>query len=179
MLPDPRSRRQPDGVHGWSRDLRPGRAIAWTDQTWTGRQLAGGVIYELHVGTFTPEGTLAAAIDRLDHLVELGVDFVELMPVNAFNGTHNWGYDGVLWYAVHEAYGGPRGVPASSSTPAMQRGLGVIQDVVYNHLGPSGNYLPRVRAVPATPAASTPGASRPTWTARTPTRSGATSSTTR
>src|SRR4051795_5628425 len=108
---------------------------------WDGVQLPGSVVYELHVGTFTPEGTLDAALTRLDHLVSLGVDLVELMPVNAFNGTHNWGYDGVLWGAVHEGYGGPE---------AYQRfvdgchaaGLGVIQDVVYNHLGPSGNYLP-------------------------------------
>ncbi|WP_344089184.1 alpha-amylase family glycosyl hydrolase, partial [Luedemannella helvata] len=117
-------------------------AHEWADAAWTGRQLAGGVISELHVGTYTPEGTLDSAIDRLDHLVELGIDFVELLPVNAFNGTHNWGYDGVLWYAVHEAYGGPaayqRFVDACHS-----RGLAVIQDVVYNHLGPSGNYLPR------------------------------------
>ena len=78
-------------------------------RAWTGRQLAGAVIYELHIGTFTPAGTLDAAIDKLDHLVDLGVDFVELLPVNAFNGDHNWGYDGVLWYAVQESYGGPAG----------------------------------------------------------------------
>ena len=98
-------------------------------------------IYELHLGTFTPEGTLDAALGRLDHLRSIGVDLVELMPVNSFNGTHNWGYDGVDWFAVDETYGGPE---------AYQRfvdgchaaGLGVIQDVVYNHLGPSGNYLP-------------------------------------
>ena len=141
VLPDPRSRRQPDGVHGWSRTYDPD-LFTWTDQKWNGRQLAGGIIYELHVGTFTPEGTFAAAIERLDHLVALGVDFVELMPVNAFNGTHNWGYDGVLWYAVHESYGGPRGYQAFVDA-CHAAGLGVIQDVVYNHLGPSGNYLPQ------------------------------------
>jgi maltooligosyltrehalose trehalohydrolase len=138
--PDPRSRRQPAGVHERSRTFDPD-AFEWTDEHWTGRQLAGSVIYEMHLGTFTPEGTLDAAIDRLDHLVALGVDLVELLPVNAFNGTHNWGYDGVLWYAVHEGYGGPaayqRFVDACHAA-----GLGVIQDVVYNHLGPSGNYLP-------------------------------------
>lgn len=140
VRPDPRSLRQPRGVHDLSAvvDLD---AHAWADAAWTGRQLAGGVIYEMHVGTFTPEGTLDAASRRLDHLVELGIDFVELLPVNAFNGVHNWGYDGVLWYAVHEAYGGPaayqRFVDACHAA-----GLGVIQDVVYNHLGPSGNYLP-------------------------------------
>jgi maltooligosyltrehalose trehalohydrolase len=138
--PDPRSRRQPAGVHQRSQTYDPS-AFTWTDQSWTGRQLPGAVIYELHVGTFTPEGTLDSAIDRLDHLRSIGVDLVELMPVNAFNGSHNWGYDGVDWYAVPESYGGP---------PAYQRfvdachaaGLGVVQDVVYNHLGPSGNYLP-------------------------------------
>ena len=140
-LPDPRSRRQPHGVHELSRTF-DASAFDWTDARWTGRQLAGGVIYELHIGTFTPEGTLDAAAARLDHLVALGVDFVELLPVNAFNGSHNWGYDGVLWYAVQESYGGPaayqRFVDACHAA-----GLAVIQDVVYNHLGPSGNYLPR------------------------------------
>ena len=140
VLPDPRSKRQRDGVHGWSRTYDPS-SYAWTDEKWTGRQLAGGVIYEMHVGTFTPEGTLAAAIDKLDHLVELGIDFVELLPVNDFNGTHNWGYDGVLWYAVHELYGGPAGYQRFVDA-CHERGLAVIQDVVYNHLGPSGNYLP-------------------------------------
>ena len=106
VLPDPRSPRQPDGVHERSQLWRPA-ADAWTDHDWHGRSIAGGVIYELHIGTFTGEGTLDSAIDRLDHLVDLGVDFVELMPVNAFAGTHGWGYDGVLWYAVHEPYGGP------------------------------------------------------------------------
>jgi maltooligosyltrehalose trehalohydrolase len=141
VLPDPRSRRQPDGVHGWSRTYDPD-SFGWTDEAWTGRQLAGGVIYELHVGTFTEEGTLTAAIDRLDHLVRLGIDFVELMPVNAFNGPHNWGYDGVFWYAVHEPYGGPLAYQQFVDA-CHARGLAVIQDVVYNHLGPSGNYLPQ------------------------------------
>jgi malto-oligosyltrehalose trehalohydrolase len=139
-LPDPRSRWQPHGVHGLSRTFDPA-AFTWHDQAWTGRQLAGSVVYELHLGTFTPEGTLDAAVARLPHLVELGVDFVELMPVNAFNGDRGWGYDGVAWFAVHEPYGGPdayrRFVDACHA-----HGLGVVQDVVYNHLGPSGNYLP-------------------------------------
>ena len=99
------------------------------------------MIYELHIGTFTPEGTFDAALGRLDHLRSIGVDFVEVMPVNAFNGTHNWGYDGVLWSAVHEAYGGPAGYQRFVDG-CHAAGLGVIQDVVYNHLGPSGNYLP-------------------------------------
>jgi maltooligosyltrehalose trehalohydrolase len=140
-LPDPRSRRQPDGVHALSQTFDPGR-YAWSDSKWYGRQLAGGVIYELHVGTFTPDGTLTSAMDKLDHLVDLGVDFVELMPVNAFNGAHNWGYDGVHWFAVHEAYGGPLAYQQFVDA-CHECGLAVIQDVVYNHLGPSGNYLPQ------------------------------------
>ncbi len=95
----------------------------------------------MHVGTFTPEGTLDAAIERLGHLVDLGVDFVELLPVNGFDGTHNWGYDGVLWYTVQESYGGPAAYQRFVDA-CHQRGLGVVQDVVYNHLGPSGNYIP-------------------------------------
>ncbi len=138
--PDPRSRRQPNGVHELSRSYRH-QEFLWSDDGWTGRQLAGGVIYELHIGTFTQDGTFDAAIARLDHLVELGVDFVEVLPVNAFNGTHNWGYDGVLWYAVQETYGGPPGYQRFVDA-CHSRGIGVIQDVVYNHLGPSGNYLP-------------------------------------
>jgi maltooligosyltrehalose trehalohydrolase len=139
-LADPRSRRQPGGVHERSRTFDHA-AYAWQDGSWTGRQLAGSVIYELHVGTFTPEGTLDAALGKLDHLCSIGVDFVELMPVNAFNGTHNWGYDGVLWSAVHETYGGPAAYQRFVDGCHLA-GLGVIQDVVYNHLGPSGNYLP-------------------------------------
>lgn len=137
---DPRSRRQPDGVHASSAWFDPS-AFAWTDASWTGRQLAGGLVYELHVGTFTPEGTFDAAIGRLDHLASLGVTHVELLPVNAVNGAWNWGYDGVLWYAVHEAYGGPAGYQRFVDA-AHAAGLAVIQDVVYNHLGPSGNHLP-------------------------------------
>jgi len=140
VLPDPRSRRQPDGVHAESAAFSPS-AFSWSDASWKGRQLAGGVIYELHIGTFTPEGTLDSAVARLDHLVELGVDFVEVLPVNSFNGTHNWGYDGVLWYSVQETYGGPTAYQHFVDE-CHARGLGVIQDVVYNHLGPSGNYLP-------------------------------------
>jgi maltooligosyltrehalose trehalohydrolase len=140
-LPDPRSRWQPDGVHGPSRRYDHD-AFRWTDQAWTGRALAGAVLYELHVGTFTEAGTFDAARERLDHLVELGVDFVEVLPVNAFDGTAGWGYDGVAWGAVHEPYGGPdafkRFVDACHA-----RGLGVLLDVVYNHLGPSGAYLDR------------------------------------
>ncbi|WP_460462241.1 malto-oligosyltrehalose trehalohydrolase [Arthrobacter pigmenti] len=140
-LPDPRSRRQPHGVHQPSRTF-DADAHPWNDGDWTGRDLADGVIYELHIGTFTEAGTLDAAIERLPYLVELGIDFVEVLPVNAFNGTHNWGYDGVLWYAVQEEYGGPAAYQRFVDA-AHQHGIGVIQDVVYNHLGPSGNYLPQ------------------------------------
>lgn len=140
LRPDPRARRQPDGVHAASAAFDE-TAFSWTDSAWTGRQLAGGLIYELHVGTFTPAGTFDAAIQRLPHLVDLGITHVELLPVNAFNGQWNWGYDGVLWYAVHEGYGGPRAYQRFVDA-AHAHGLAVIQDVVYNHLGPSGNYLP-------------------------------------
>ena len=141
VLPDPRSPRQPDGVHERSQLWEPDQAD-WTDAQWGGRSIAGAVIYELHTGTFTPEGTLDAAIGKLDYLVDLGVDFVEPMPVNAFAGTHGWGYDGVLWYAVHEPYGGPKALVRFVDA-CHARGLGVLIDVVFNHLGPSGNYLPR------------------------------------
>ncbi len=140
-LPDPRSLHQPHGVHGPSR-VHDHTAFAWTDADWTGRPLDGAVVYELHVGTFTPQGTFAAVADRLDHLVDLGVTHVELMPVNAFDGTHGWGYDGVLWAAVHEPYGGPDALKALVDA-CHARGLAVLLDVVYNHLGPSGAYLPR------------------------------------
>ncbi len=138
--PDPRSRRQPAGVHERSRTF-DASTFQWTDQAWTGRQLAGAVVYELHVGTFTPEGTLDAAIGRLDHLLDIGVGLVELLPVNSFNGERNWGYDGVAWFAVDETYGGPEAYQRFVDA-CHAKGLGVVQDVVYNHLGPSGNYLP-------------------------------------
>lgn len=140
VRPDPRSMRQPGGVHERSR-VWDASAHAWQDAGWTGKPIAGGVIYELHVGTFTPEGTLDAAAGRLDHLREIGVTHVELLPMNAFNGTHNWGYDGVAWFAVHEGYGGPDAYQRFVDA-AHAAGLAVVQDVVYNHLGPSGNYLP-------------------------------------
>ena len=138
-VPDPRSPWQPHGVHELSRTFDTS-AFTWTDTAWHGRPLAGAIIYELHLGTFTPEGTLAAAATRFDHLKSIGVDFIELMPVNAFNGEYNWGYDGVGWYAVHHGYGGPAAYQEFVNA-AHAAGLGVIQDVVYNHLGPSGNYL--------------------------------------
>jgi maltooligosyltrehalose trehalohydrolase len=136
-LPDPRSRYLPDGVHGLGHVVETA-----APQPWAGRELRGSVIYELHIGTFTDGGTLDAAIGRLDDLVELGVDFVEPLPVNGFNGERNWGYDGVAWYAVDDTYGGPHAYVRFVDA-CHARGLGVIQDVVYNHFGPSGNYLPR------------------------------------
>ncbi|MEV6490679.1 malto-oligosyltrehalose trehalohydrolase [Actinoplanes sp. NPDC051633] len=139
-LPDPRSLWQPDGVHGLSR-VYDHTDFPWSDAAWTGRQLPGSVLYEMHVGTFTSEGTFDAAIERLDHLVDLGVDLVELLPVNSFNGEYNWGYDGVCWFAPHEAYGGPDGLKRFVDA-AHARGLGVVLDVVYNHFGPSGAYAP-------------------------------------
>ncbi|HET9657820.1 MAG TPA: malto-oligosyltrehalose trehalohydrolase [Kineosporiaceae bacterium] len=138
--PDPRSPWQPAGVHGPSRVFDPARHH-WNDTGWTGRDARGCVIYELHVGTFTAEGTLDAAATRLDHLVALGVDLVELMPVAAFDGRWGWGYDGVAPYAVHEPYGGPAALQRFVDA-AHVAGLAVCLDVVYNHLGPSGNYLP-------------------------------------
>lgn len=140
LLPDPRSRWQPDGVHGPSR-IYP-NDFAWSDSSWAGRDLVGAVIYELHVGTFTPGATLDSAIERLDYLADLGITHVELLPLNAFNGVWNWGYDGVDWYAVHAPYGGPDALKRFVDA-AHARGLAVVLDVVYNHLGPSGNYLPQ------------------------------------
>jgi maltooligosyltrehalose trehalohydrolase len=140
-LPDPRSAWQPHGVHGPSRVVDHG-AFEWHDQAWHGRPLAGSVVYELHVGTFSPEGTFDAVVDRLDHLVDLGVDFVELLPVNAFPGERGWGYEGVALFAVQDAYGGPDALKRLVDA-CHARGLGVLLDVVYNHLGPSGNYLGR------------------------------------
>ncbi|MFC1403751.1 MULTISPECIES: malto-oligosyltrehalose trehalohydrolase [Streptacidiphilus] len=141
LLPDPRSPRQPDGPDGPSQ-LTDHSAFSWSATPWQGRALPGSTIYELHIGTFTPEGTFDAAAARLDHLVELGVDLVELMPVCPFPGNHGWGYDGVSLWAVHEPYGGPEGLKRFVDA-AHRRGLGVVLDVVHNHLGPSGNYLPR------------------------------------
>jgi maltooligosyltrehalose trehalohydrolase len=115
-------------------------AFAWTDQRWRGIPLYGNVLYELHVATFTPEGTFDGVIGKLDHLVDLGVDILELLPVNAFPGRWGWGYEGVDLYAVFDPYGGPEGLKRLVDA-AHARGLGVVMDVVYNHFGPAGNYL--------------------------------------
>jgi maltooligosyltrehalose trehalohydrolase len=140
-LPDPASRWQPDGVHGRSR-VYDQDAYRWGDGQWPGRDLTDAVIYELHIGTFTPGATFDSAAQRLPHLVNLGITHVEVMPVNAVNGVWNWGYDGVDWYAVHEPLGGPDGLKRFVDA-CHAAGLAVILDVVYNHLGPSGNYLPK------------------------------------
>jgi maltooligosyltrehalose trehalohydrolase len=139
-LPDPRSAFQPGGVHGPSRVVDHG-AFAWNDGGWRGLPLAGSVLYECHIGTFSPEGTFDGAIGRLEHLAALGVDAIELMPVAEFSGDRGWGYDGVDLFAPHHAYGGPDGLKRLVDA-AHSRGLGVVMDVVYNHLGPAGNYLP-------------------------------------
>jgi len=140
-LPDPRSPWQPEGVHGRSRWVDHERSD-WSDAGWSPPDLASGVIYELHIGTFTPGGTFDSAIERLDDLVALGVSHVELMPVNEFPGDRGWGYDGVDLFAPHHAYGGPDGLKRLVDA-AHARGLAVLLDVVYNHFGPDGNYLPR------------------------------------
>ncbi|WBQ04770.1 malto-oligosyltrehalose trehalohydrolase [Kribbella sp. CA-293567] len=138
-MPDPRSPWQPDGVHGSSRVFDSSQ-FEWSDAEWAGRDVRGAVFYELHLGTFTPEGTLEAAAGHLDYLVALGVEVVSLMPVAAFPGRHGWGYDGVDLYAVHEPYGGPAELQRFVDR-CHAVGLAVCLDVVYNHLGPSGNYL--------------------------------------
>ena len=140
-LPDPRSPWQPEGVHGPSRVVDHA-AFKWTDREWRGMHLPSAVLYELHIGTFSAEGTFDGAIRRLDHLVDLGITAVEVMPVAEFSGERNWGYDGVDLYAPHHAYGGPTGFKRFVDT-CHRRGLGVVLDVVYNHLGPEGNHLPR------------------------------------
>jgi maltooligosyltrehalose trehalohydrolase len=138
VYPDPRSQWQPNGVHGLSR-IYNHTAFAWTDLSFQPLPLANAVIYELHVGTFTPQGTLDSAIEKLEYLRELGVTHVELMPVAAFAGEHGWGYDGVSIYAVHEPYGGPDALKGFVNA-AHENGLSVLLDVVYNHFGPVGNY---------------------------------------
>jgi maltooligosyltrehalose trehalohydrolase len=136
--PDPRSQWQPYGVHGMSR-VYDQKAFAWSDHAWQASPLSTAVIYELHVGTFTAEGTFDSTIERLDYLVELGITHVELMPVAAFPGGQGWGYDGTAMFAVTEQYGGPDGLKRLVDA-CHARGLAVLLDVVYNHFGPVGNY---------------------------------------
>jgi maltooligosyltrehalose trehalohydrolase len=137
--PDPRSLSQPDGVDGLSEVIDHG-AYRWGDRGWRGVPLPGAVLYELHVGTFTPSGTFEGAIERLGHLVSLGIDAVEVMPIAEFSGDRGWGYDSADLFAPHHAYGGPEGFKAFVDA-CHAAGLGVVLDVVYNHLGPAGNYL--------------------------------------
>ncbi len=139
LRPDPASRWQPFGVHGPSRVYDP-KKFEWNDQSWKGIALSDYLIYELHIGTFTPEGTFEAAINKLPHLRELGITAIELMPIIEFPNDRNWGYDGVYPYAPHHSYGGPNGLKRLIDA-CHQEGLAVIIDVVYNHLGPEGNYL--------------------------------------
>ena len=138
-FPDPRSPWQPQGVHGPSRWLEHG-TFEWSDAGWRAPPLACAIIMEIHVGTFTPQGTFDAVIDRLDHLAGLGITHLELMPVAEFPGDRGWGYDGVSLFAPHHAYGGPDGLKRLVDA-CHRRGLAVLLDVVYNHLGPDGNYL--------------------------------------
>ncbi|MEO6871030.1 MAG: malto-oligosyltrehalose trehalohydrolase [Chthoniobacterales bacterium] len=137
--PDPASRFNPSGVHGPSQVIDP-RDYEWRDESWSPPSVADLVIYELHIGTFTPEGTFRGAIGKLDHLVRLGINAIEIMPVADFPGERNWGYDGVLLYAPARVYGTPNDLRALVAA-AHAHGLAVILDVVYNHLGPDGNYL--------------------------------------
>ncbi|CAN5523166.1 malto-oligosyltrehalose trehalohydrolase [soil metagenome] len=136
--PDPRSPWQANGVHGPSRVVDH-KAFQWNDAAWQGPPLGGAVIYELHIGTFTPEGTFDAAIGKLDYLFELGITHIEIMPVAAFPGDFGWGYDGVSLFAVRHPYGGPEGLKRLVDA-CHQHGIGVLIDVVYNHFGPVGNY---------------------------------------
>ena len=136
--PDPASRFQPEGVHGPSEVVNS--VFPWRDHGWSGLAFEDYILYEIHVGTFTPKGTFDAAAQKLDDLKELGITAVELMPVGQFPGSRNWGYDGVLPFAVQASYGGPAGLKRFVDA-CHQRGLAVVLDVIYNHLGPEGNYL--------------------------------------
>ncbi|MFA4904759.1 MAG: malto-oligosyltrehalose trehalohydrolase [Desulfobaccales bacterium] len=137
--PDPASRFQPEGVHGPSQVIDP--HFVWEELHWSGIPLSHYVLYELHVGTFTAQGTFDAIVPHLDDLKDLGITAIEIMPVAQFPGDRNWGYDGVYPFAVQNSYGGPDGLKRLVDA-CHQRGLAVILDVVYNHLGPEGNYLP-------------------------------------
>ena len=138
-VPDPRSMFQPNGVHSTSTTIDHG-TFAWTDSNWKGFDLSRAILYELHIGTFTPEGTFEAAAERLGHIVDLGATAVELMPVAEFAGERGWGYDTVDLFAPHHSHGGPDGLKKFINA-CHENGLGVVIDVVYNHLGPAGNYL--------------------------------------
>lgn len=138
-LPDPASRHQPHGVHGPSRIVDP-NSFLWTDGAWRNIPLKEYIFYELHIGTFTPEGTFFSAAEKLPHLVDLGITAVEVMPIAEFPGSRNWGYDGVHLYAVEDSYGGPNGLKFFVNA-CHRHGIAAVLDVVYNHAGPEGNYL--------------------------------------
>ncbi len=140
--PDPASRRQPEGVHGPSEVVDP-RAYDWSDDAWRGRAWEQVVLYELHLGTFSEGGDFAGAVEHLDHLCRLGVTAIELMPIAEFPGARNWGYDGVFQYAPSSRYGPPAALKTLVEA-CHTRGLAVLLDVVYNHFGPEGNYLPAI-----------------------------------
>ncbi|HEU4634761.1 MAG TPA: malto-oligosyltrehalose trehalohydrolase [Edaphobacter sp.] len=139
--PDPRAMWMPNGVHGASRLYETGK-FAWTDGEWNAPPLASAIVYEMHIGTFTPDGTFDSAIERLQHLAALGITHVEIMPVAEFPGDFGWGYDGVTLFATREAYGGPDGLKRFVNACHVH-GLAVLLDVVYNHFGPVGNYAGR------------------------------------
>ncbi|CAM4132916.1 malto-oligosyltrehalose trehalohydrolase [Gillisia limnaea] len=138
-FPDPASRYQPLGVHSWSSILNQ-NLFSWNDNSWKGIPLAQMIIYELHIGTFTSEGTFEAVIGKLDHLLDLGINCIEILPISQFPGDRNWGYDGVYPFAAQESYGGPEGLKKMIDA-CHQKGVAVILDAVYNHMGPEGNYL--------------------------------------
>ena len=144
-IPDPASRYQPDDVHGFSEVIDPGD-YAWSDPDWKGRPWEEAIIYELHIGTFTEQGTFRSAIAKLDHLVSLGITAIQIMPLADFYGKFNWGYDGVKWFAPDSSYGRPEDLKALIDA-AHQRSLMVFLDVVYNHFGPHGNYLPLIAPI--------------------------------
>lgn len=144
-IPDPTSRHQPEGINGFSEVIDP-RTFVWTDRDWKGRPWEEAIVYELHVGTFTEEGTFAAAASKLDHLADLGVTVVQIMPVAEFYGKFNWGYDGAMWFAPSANYGRPEDLKAFIDA-AHRRSMMVFLDVVYNHFGPHGNYLPAIAPI--------------------------------
>lgn len=138
-MPDPRSAFQPEGINGVSRVVDHSK-FHWADERWQAKPLGSAIIYELHIGTFTPTGTYLSTIEKLDYLVQLGITHVELMPVNEFSGDWGWGYDGVDLFAPHHSYGTPDDLKKLVNT-CHEKGLAVLLDVVYNHFGPVGNYL--------------------------------------
>lgn len=137
-FPDPASRSQPEGIHSWSCITQ--NSFSWQDENWKGLELSQMIIYELHIGTFTDKGTFEAVIDKLDHLKELGINTIELMPVSQFPGDRNWGYDGVYPFAAQESYGGAIGLKKLINA-CHKNSIAVILDAVYNHMGPEGNYI--------------------------------------